>query len=423
VSHSVQLWDGSAPVPGLPSAWQTARTQVKQLSTQEAVLLWCTILCVLASMVFWGYWYVVLLLKQGSWVVSLLGVLFALCSALVIPIIFSMLIPSTPLGAMLARTRYRTPGILFLGAAATLFFFYSWDIFRAFWAMNLLPANPPDPQADAAMGWWLSVVSMLLLQGLPAFAWVQATPESLVQQVIQAHQVEKMRLQMQMELEQLNAQRDELRVHHKQQLIAVKAAYHTAIARLRLPLAQQTAQTFQEVAGILRGMHLLEADTINGMVVTVEELAGTAAAIPQISTPALAANYDKLAQHLQASHQWQAAAYDAQRINVATGELQLAALAPPVDPEYPPEPLPQPSATVRHGPQRTFKLAEADADVLRTAQQALPTGAWKRSHLEEALRVQKSKAADLIQVWKAAGAVCELENPKYHYVWTEGGAR
>ncbi|NNJ11935.1 hypothetical protein EKD04_016500 [Chloroflexales bacterium ZM16-3] len=77
-----------------------------------------------------------------------------------------------------------------------------------------------------------------------------------------------------------------------------------------------------------------------------------------------------------------------------------------------------PATVGRDGPLRPTVAAGDEIDRAATAARAHLPGAWTRSKLEAVLSVEKTKALDLIRVWKDRGYVYDITRPANHYAWT-----
>jgi hypothetical protein len=58
-------------------------------------------------------------------------------------------------------------------------------------------------------------------------------------------------------------------------------------------------------------------------------------------------------------------------------------------------------------------------DILHAARRALGASVWTRAAPEEALNIQKTKAAEYIKAWRQSGDVVDINDPAYHYQFTE----
>src|SRR5262245_50385516 len=232
-------------------------------------------------------------------------------------------------------------------------------------------------------------------------------------------------------------------MHHRQQLQAVKLSYLAALQRLRLPLAEQTAQRFGEVGQILKAMHLLEADTLNGLVTSVEDMAGSELLIPQISSPQLAANYQLISDRLKLLAGERAAAHyvTADHPAAATDATQEVALVAPRTPapvspaqdlDYPPEPTPQPrynaseqakpvTASVASRSATQHHAAPRDAAWYDDARARMDRKVWSIDHLVQILDGPKDTLVrNLVREWETAGLVVPKQRGFYSFTESEG---
>lgn len=417
---------GPPQIP-IPKAWQEGQAHAPQVGAQERILFWCTLVAIVVSFLFWSSWWT-RIWRDGTFISWVLAYGMSLLCALAMPLMLSSLIPSTPLGYLLLKNRLRGPGYGFLILCLGGFLIFAYTVAMGLAQTNLALAEGSTPEQQLQLARMTALAMLVLFVGIPAWAWVQSSPEKMVLQAWQDHQVRKMEVTFQIELEQLEAQRDQLRKHHKQQLAVIQAQYINALRRLRLPLEQQTAEMFSEVAGILTSLHRHERDVLSRLAVTVDDLVGSNALIPQIEMlNGPGPNYEEL----------KLAITTAANARLALPQPQPAARSPQPQPaeERPPaqpsmggssavdlsyQPPPQPSVADRNGPQRAVELSAGDLRAMEAMRAAYPTDLWMRKHVQTVCKVEKSEANELIKAWIAAGYVEVLKG--WTYCWT-GGAQ
>jgi hypothetical protein len=307
---------------------------------------------------------------------SIQAVVLALVYSLATPLLWSMLVPTTPAGQLLQKTQWRTFGFAAIVGAA---FFLS---YQAEWMLEAwLYAQPAIRENNMARGLALSLAIAFIL--CPALAWVQLTPERWLQQIQQAHQVKKLEMQ----------QRGELAI--------IKASLVRAETLAAVGWANLLPGERDEVLGTLRGLLMGSADSMRAVVKTLGLSADLERSIM---------NDDEIADQLD---------YVKNAIDVV----------PEVTPALPARSQPsvaQQSAetngsrTIDRERERSAtvppRTANANAnDTLDAARRALGANVWTRADLEEALSIQKTKAAEYIKAWRQSGDVVDISDPAYHY--------
>jgi len=124
---------------------------------------------------------------------SIQVLVLALAFALAAPLLLSMLVPTTPAGQLLQKTKWATIGFYVI-VGAGLFLVYQAEQLIELW----LYAQPGV--YDAGLERRLAFVLVIAFIIVPALSWVQLTPERWAAQVEQAHQVKKLEMQQRGEL-------------------------------------------------------------------------------------------------------------------------------------------------------------------------------------------------------------------------------
>jgi hypothetical protein len=156
--------------------------------------------------------------------------------ALALPLLLSMLVPTTPAGQALQKTQWRTVGFPVIICSVVLLGYWAVKLVRAwFGAQPTIAEAGIDPAYVVA-----SIVGFIVI---PALAWVQVSPERWLREIEQAHQVRKLEM----------LQRGELAIVKARLLWAEQRA---AVSYAKLLPAEQ-----QEVRDTLRGLLMGIADT------------------------------------------------------------------------------------------------------------------------------------------------------------------
>lgn len=190
-----------------------------------------------ASLVFWGVLHWTVFVTPGAGIPQIaVALVMTVIYAFALPLLLSMLVPTTPAGQMLQKTQWKTVGFPVIIASAA---------FLAWHARNLMvlwfAAQPAiaEAQQDAAY----TLAALIGFVVIPALAWVQVTPERWLREIEQAHLVKKLEVEQQGELAIVKA-----RLLWAEQKAAI------SYARL-LPMEQK------EVRTTLRGLLMGIADT------------------------------------------------------------------------------------------------------------------------------------------------------------------
>ena len=194
-----------------------------------SALGWIALLCLIASIAFWMALFVTLLAPPKALSPQTIQAGLAVITfSLVQPLLWSMLLPSSPAGALLQKQTWRTPGYAATIAAAL---FLSYHSFR--WLSMWWQAQPQIESAgEAGM---LAITSMIAAVLLPALAWCVVTPEQWIAQIEQARHVKRIEHAMRMEE------------------AAMRATYARGVALLNAGLSNLTIEQRKELAGILGG--------------------------------------------------------------------------------------------------------------------------------------------------------------------------
>lgn len=214
--------------------------QARRATAGRNVLSALSLMFLAASFCFWGVLHWTTLVQQpgypvGGWPQAIVALVLTVVYAFALPLLLSMLIPTTPAGQMLQKTQWRTigfwviiPAVLWLGA-------YAIELMRLWF-----DAQPAIKAGNLQMAYIAACVVAFIM--IPALAWVQVTPERWIQEIEAAHAVKKLQLLQDGELAILKAQ-------------LVRVEQQAAIGWANLLPAEQ-----QEVTETLKGLFMAISD-------------------------------------------------------------------------------------------------------------------------------------------------------------------
>lgn len=347
-------------VPQSPT-WSDARRR----TTAMSVLDWIALFCLASSLLFWGVLYFTLIAPPLPHLAPQTFVALALTimTALIIPLFWSILVPTTPAGQLLQKTQWGTIGFWIILGAALYLTKYAYQWISLWWTSQpAIRENGLD-----------TTVTLFCLIGfvlVPSLAWTVVTPERWL---IQIHQAREVR-----------------RIERMQQLedLSYKAMIARARAILNAELAGSAVSRIPELAGLL---------------MTSEKL--TRHALFQVAQGYSAMYNAELRLGLESDSELE------ERYRGAVTHT-LSAYNELLD--TPVIATPKPLATEEPA------LSNVARQNYIAARNALGEGAWMRRDVERALSCQHSEASERIREWKMAGLVVEVNNPKWHYRFTNG---
>src|SRR6266545_7529609 len=174
------------PAPG----WSETRRR----TTAMSVLDWSALFCLGASLLFWGVLYFTLIapplprLAPQTFVALALTVM----SALIIPLFWSILVPTTPAGQLLQKTQWGTIGFWVILAAALYMTWYA-NQWIGLWWFNQTVIRENNLVGPVTV---FCLIGFILV---PSLAWTVVTPERWLLQIHQACEVRKIERMMQLE--------------------------------------------------------------------------------------------------------------------------------------------------------------------------------------------------------------------------------
>jgi hypothetical protein len=177
----------------------------------------------------------VLVPSRTAWPQMIVAAVLTTVYTFALPLLLSMLIPTTPAGQLLQKTQWRTIGFWVIIAAVAMLGKYAIDLMVIWFRVQptVAEANMIGPYVVAC------IIAFIII---PALAWVQVTPERWIQEIEAAHAVKKLELLQNGELAILKAQ-------------LVRVEQQAAIGWANLLPAEQ-----QEVTETLKGLFMAMAD-------------------------------------------------------------------------------------------------------------------------------------------------------------------
>lgn len=376
---------------------------IKRATVGMSALGWIALACLLLNAAFWGSFMLDLLRPPSPLSPQAIQAGLATAAfALVLPLFWSMLLPSSPAGRLLQRQTWRLPGHLAVTFGAAFLTWLAWSYLRAWWA--------GQPEAVAGNSDVLLAITSLIPGVLvPALSWCVMTPEQWVAQLEQARHVKRLEHAMRMEE------------------AAMKAAYAYAVSLLNADLCNLSIEQRRELAGILGAFARTQQQALASIAASWKDMYGVEAKLATVPDQELLASYEKVAGLLAGSADIMKSSADyASEVHSRTavnGERRMTNECTSV----PPSPAhqdaewdeSQEAGTIPirapHGhrpivPEPPYRDAYAHA-------RAALDGAWKRGDLERALSISRSSAHRYLQAWQDAGLVNSLTEPHDHYGW------
>ncbi len=360
--------------------YQTAR----RATVGTSVLGWVALLCLVLNAAFWGSLMIDLLAPRTVFSPqSLQAALATVAFALILPLFWSMLLPSSPAGRLLQKQTWHLPGQLAVTFGAVFLTWLAAQWLRAWWAAQ---PNVAATGADLL----LTVSSLIAGVLVPALSWCVMTPEMWLAQLEQARAVKRLEHAMKMEE------------------AALKASYARAVALLNADLTSLTLEQRRELGGILGAFARTQQRAMGQIAQTWKDMYGVEAVFTSTPDRQLLSQYKEVTRLLTdgAEAMGDAAQY---AIDVSPSQALPAA-------EWDASP---PSLRRRDDtpsvPARTHETPHREA--YEKARKVLD-GAWKRTDLEKALSVSRSQAHRYLKDWLDTEHVHSVEHPQDHYTWS-----
>lgn len=360
---------------------------IKRATVGMSVLGWVALACLVLNGAFWGM--LMLDLLRPSAVVSaqtLQAALSIVAFALILPLFWSMLLPSSPAGRLLQRQTWHLPGQLAVTFAAVFLTWMAATWLRLWWA-----AQPNV--ADAGQDLFLTITSLIAGILVPALSWCVMTPEQWVAQIEQARHVRRLEHAMQMEE------------------AAMRAAYARAVSLLNADLSSLTIAQRQELAGILGGFARTQQQALAQIAQSWKDMYGVEAALATVPDKELLKSYKKVAglltQGADAMSSSADYADDVRSRTAANGERrttnddQRTATESQTNANADESANESANARIRTNSYECANESANDADMLELARRELGTAGWKRQRLIAVTGIGATKASGLIKAWAA----------------------
>jgi hypothetical protein len=397
---------------------QTARRATVGVSA----LGWIALLCLIGSIGWWLSLFINLLAPPGLFSAEMIQTfLMTIAFSLVLPLFWSMLLPSSPAGRLLQKQQWATPGYVAVVAAALFLTYHAWRWSYAWWL-----GRPDEVAQHQAL--MLSVTTLITAVLLPALAWCVVTPEQWIAQIEQARQVKRIEMAMKMEE------------------AAMRASYARAVALLNAGISTLAIEQRQELGGILGGFARAQQQALTAIGQSWKDMYGVEAIMGGTPDKQLIAQYSQVVNLLaEGNEAMDDVAYVAQERALAapsdrtddhdTREYIARSLAAhrtraphqdTADRASRPNDrtTERPNDRTTSGPAADHRTTERPNDrtpyeqAFVTARRGL-RGAWRRSELEHVLSVSKTQAHAYIQAWLASGDIIKLDEPRDHYSFME----
>lgn len=360
---------------------------MKRATVGTSVLGWVALICLVLNVMFWAGLMLDLLAPARIFSPQTLqAALSTAAFALILPLFWSMLLPSSPAGRLLQKQTWALPGQLAVTFGATFLTWLAFQWLRSWWAAQ---PNVAESGADLL----LTVSSLIAGVLVPALAWCVTTPEQWAAQLEQARAVKRLEHAMKMEE------------------AAMRASYARAVALLNADLTSLTLEQRRELGGILGAFARTQQTAMRQIAASWKDMYGVEAVLPSTPDRQLLAQYKEVTRLLTDGSE-------------AFGDVADYAIVPASQAHQDTEwdaarDASQPSLRRRDDtpsvPARTHETPHSDA--YEQARGVLD-GAWKRVDLEQALSVSRSQAHRYLNDWQSAEVVRAVEQPRDHYVWS-----
>src|SRR3982751_5720819 len=169
-------------------------TQARRRTTAMSVLDRIALFCLGASFLFWGVLYFTLIAPPLPQIAPQTFVALALTvmTALIIPLFWSILVPTTPAGQLLQKTQWGTVGFWVVLGAALYMTWYANKWISLWWANQTVIA-------ESGLDGTITIFCLIGFILVPSLAWTVVTPERWLIQIHQAREVRKIERMMQLE--------------------------------------------------------------------------------------------------------------------------------------------------------------------------------------------------------------------------------
>ncbi len=384
----------------------TYRT-VRRATVGTSVLGWVALACLILNGAFWGALMLDLLNPPAVFSAQTLQAALSIVAfALILPLFYSMLLPSSPAGRLLQRQTWHLPGQIATTFAAVFLTWMAMTWLRLWWA-----AQPNV--AEAGQDLFLTITSLIAGVLVPALSWCVMTPEQWIAQIEQARHVKRVEYAMKMEE------------------TSMRAAYARAVSLLNSDLTNLTIAQRRELAGILGGFARTQQHALASIAQSWKDMYGVECQLATIPDQELLTSYQEVADLLTdgAAVMASSAAYAGEggALSAPTDRERLSAPNDGVRP-FVAHPDAETNARERNAtrsatvPPRTTDASTLSTanDTLQAARRAMGARLWTRADLESTLSIQKTKASEYIKAWRQSGDIVDISDPAYHYQFIGG---
>lgn len=365
-------------VPQTPT-WSEARRK----ATATSILDRIAVFCIGASLLFWAVLYFTLIAPPLPQIAPQTFVALALTvmSALIIPLFWSILVPTTPAGQLLQKTQWATIGFWCILGAALYMTWYAYQWIGLWWFNQTIIR---ENKLDGPVTIFCLIGSVLV----PSLAWTVVTPERWLLQIDQARKVRKIERMMQLED------------------LSYKALIARTRAILNAELAGSAVSRIPELAGLLMASEKLTNQALYQVAQGYSAMYNAELRLGLESEPELEERYRSTVNYLVQAHN------DRPELTAPLPVLEQSIATPKAERK----------AAVGAGESSALsRLSTSTRQNYIAARNALGDGAWMRRDLEGALSCQHGEASERIKEWKLAGLVVDVSDPKWHYRFTERG--
>jgi len=304
-------------------------------------------------------------------------------STVIIPALWSILVPTTPAGQLLQRTQWQTIGFWTILGAALYLTYYAYQWVSLWWFnQTIIRENNLDGP--------VTIFCLIGFVLVPSLAWTVVTPERWLLQIHQAREVRKIERMMQLED------------------LSYKAMIARTRAILNAELAGSAVSRISELAGLLMASEKLTHQALYQVAQGYSAMYNAELRLGLESEPDLEERYRTTVNYLVQAHNQTPELPELGPVAV----LEHSDAVPQVVQKVPVEVGDQSRLSGLSTPARQNYIA---------ARNVLGDGAWMRRDLETALSCQHSEASERIKEWKQAGLVVDVNAPKWHYRFTERG--
>jgi hypothetical protein len=357
--------------------------QARRATVGTSVLGWVALVCLLLNAAFWATLMLDLLAPRAVFSPqSLQAALSTAAFALILPLFWSMLLPSSPAGRLLQKQTWHLPGQLAVTFGAVFLTWLAGTWLRAWWQ-----AQPNVVEANSDL--LLTVSSLIAGVLVPALSWCVMTPEQWIAQLEQARNVKRIEHAMKMEE------------------AAMRASYARAVALLNADLTSLTIEQRKELGGILGAFARTQQTAMRQIAATWKDLYGVEQMLCQTPDKQLLGQYQQVTQLLTDGAE-------------AFGEAADYAIdVTPRDTATPRQTASerQMSPATTHdtvGQDRTVSDTWRDDDTLMLARQKLSPG-WTSKELAALIRRDQRTAQRKIARWVECGWAKEYEDGRYDW--------